>query len=104
MEICIGAVRLAIKRSGPYCSDPSCEERLPGVNGEPPMRVKGSSVVVTFSASYWRGIAPAGEDYGWRLVCFTAGGGTIDDAKALVAEAEKAADRAEAVDSFNVLG
>lgn len=68
------------------------------------MRVQGSSVLVTFSASYWRGVAPAGEDYGWRLVCFTTSSGTIDDAKALVAEADKAADRAEAVDAFNVMG
>lgn len=104
MGIYVGLVLPAIKRRGPYCNDPSCEERLPGVNGEPPMCIKGSSVLVTFAASYWRGVAPAGENYGWRLVCFTAGGGTIDDAKSLVAEAEKAADRAEAVDAFNVLG
>lgn len=77
------------------------------------MRVEGSSVLVTFAVSYWRGVAPAGEDYGWRLVCFAAGGSgivggggsaTMDEANALVVDAEKAADRAEAVDAVNALG
>lgn len=66
------------------------------------MRVEGSSVLVTFSASYWTGIAPAGEDYGWRLVCFTSD--SSDHAKASVAEADRAADRAEAVDAVNFNG
>lgn len=87
---------------GPYNDDTSDEARLPGVNGEPPMRVEGPSVLVTFSASYWTGVAPAEKDYGWRLVCFTAN--DSDDAKALVAEAERAADRAEAVDAVNING
>ncbi|CAN0013863.1 unnamed protein product [Scytosiphon promiscuus] len=87
---------------GPYSDDTSGEGRLPGVNGEPPMRVEGSSVLVTFSASYWTGIAPAGEDYGWRLACFAAD--SSDHAKASVVEAGKAADRAEAVDAVNFNG
>ncbi|CBJ48393.1 Chain A, Crystal Structure Of The Bard1 Ankyrin Repeat Domain And Its Functional Consequences pdb/3C5R/B Chain B, Crystal Structure Of The Bard1 Ankyrin Repeat Domain And Its Functional Consequences [Ectocarpus siliculosus] len=87
---------------GPYNVDTSGEARLPGVDGERPMRVQGSSVLVTFSASYWTGVAPAGEDYGWRLVCFTAD--DDDHAKALVSEAERAADRAEAVDAVNTHG
>ncbi len=66
------------------------------------MRVEGSSVLVTFSASYWAGVAPPGEDYGWRMVCFTAG--DVDEARALVAQAEKAADRAAAVDAVNING
>ena len=90
---------------GAYHSSNPDKARLPGVNGEPPKRVEGSSVLVTFSASYWRGVAPAGEDYGWRLVCFTAGGdATSDDAKSLILDAERAADRAQAVDAVNVLG
>lgn len=91
---------------GPYCAEPSGEPfgeaRLPGVDAEPPMRVEGSSVLVLFSASYWRGAAPAGEDYGWRLVCFTAP--TDEKAQALVTEAERAADRVEAVDAVNIFG
>lgn len=87
---------------GPYNGDTSGEARLPGVDGERPMRVQGSSVLVTFSASYWTGVAPAGEDYGWRLVCFAAD--DDDHAKALVSEAERAADRAEAVDAVNTHG
>ncbi|CAM9855573.1 unnamed protein product, partial [Hapterophycus canaliculatus] len=87
---------------GPYNEDLSGEARLPGVNGEPPMRVEGSSMLVTFSASYWTGVAPAGEDYGWRLVCFSAK--SSEDAKALVQEAHRAADRAEAVDAVNFNG
>ncbi|CAM9625890.1 unnamed protein product [Ectocarpus fasciculatus] len=87
---------------GPYNGDTSGEARLPGVDGERPMRMQGSSVLVTFSASYWTGVAPAGEDYGWRLVCFTAD--DDDHAKALVAAAERAADRAEAVDAVNTHG
>lgn len=86
---------------GPY-NDSSGEARLPGVNGEPPLRVEGSSVLVTFSASYWTGVATAGEDYGWRMVCFTAE--DSDDAKASVDLAERAADRAAAVDAVNVSG
>lgn len=86
---------------GPYNDSPG-EARLPGVNGEPPMRVEGSSVLVTFSASYWTGVATAGQDYGWRLVCFTAK--DSDDAKASVDLANKAADRAAAVDAVNVSG
>lgn len=66
------------------------------------MRVDGPSVLVTFTASYWTGVAPAAQDYGWRLVCFAAN--DKDDAKALVAEAERAADRAEAVDAVNING
>ena len=92
-------------RGAYHSNDPDEEGRLPGVNGEPPKRINGSSVHITFSASYWRGLAPAGQDYGWRLVCFTADGeGTSDDAKSLVVEAERAADRAQAVDAVNVLG
>ncbi|CAN0353572.1 unnamed protein product, partial [Ectocarpus sp. 12 AP-2014] len=87
---------------GPYNGDTSGEARLPGVDGERPMRVQGSSVLVTFSASYWTGVAPAGEDHGWRLVCFPAD--DDDQAKALVSEAERAADRAEAVDAVNTHG
>lgn len=98
-------IKLNIFR-GPYKQndgDASTEEaRLPGVNGEPPMRVEGPSVLVTFTASYWTGVAPAAQDYGWRLVCFAAN--DSDDAKALVVEAEKAADRAEAVDAVNING
>ena len=86
---------------GPY-NDRRGEARLPGVNGEPPMRVEGSSVLVTFSASYWTGVATAGEDYGWRLVCFSAR--DDDDAKAAVELAEIAADRAAAVDAVNISG
>lgn len=86
---------------GPYNDSPG-EARLPGVNGEPPMRVEGSSVLVTFSASYWTGVATAGQDYGWRLVCFTAK--DSDDAKASVDLANKAADRAAVVDAVNVSG
>lgn len=59
-------------------------------------------MLVTFSASYWTGIAPAGEDYGWRLVCFAAD--SSDHAKASVTEAYRAADRAEAVDAVNFHG
>lgn len=66
------------------------------------MRVDGPSVLVTFSASYWTGVATAGEDYGWRLVCFTAR--DSDDAAASVTLAERAADRATAVDAVNVSG
>ncbi|CAN0543532.1 unnamed protein product, partial [Ectocarpus sp. 12 AP-2014] len=87
---------------GPYNGDTSGEAHLPGVDGERPMRVQGSSVLVTFSASYWTGVAPAGEDYGWRLVCFPAD--DDDQAKALVSDAERAADRAEAVDAVNTHG
>eukprot|EP00903_Cladosiphon_okamuranus_P008728 g8360.t1 len=86
---------------GPY-NYGSSEAHLPGVNGEPPMRVEGSSLLITFSASYWTGVATAGEDYGWRLVCFTAK--DSDDAKASVDLAESAADRAAAVDAVNVSG
>lgn len=89
---------------GPYCSDSPGETRLPGVDGEPPMRVDGSSILVTFSASYWRGVATAGEDYGWRLICFTVDSGKVEDAQALIAEAGRAADREEAVEAVNVLG
>ena len=46
---------------GPY-NDSHGEARLPGVNGEPPTRVEGSSVLVTFSASYWTGVATAGQE------------------------------------------
>lgn len=89
---------------GPYFKDSDGEARLPGVNGETPMLVEGSSVLVTFSASYWGGVGPAGEDYGWRLVCFTTDGGTSNEAEALVGETKRAADRAEAVDAVNILG
>lgn len=65
--------------------------------------MEGSSVLVTFSASYWPGLSPAGEDYGWRLVCYTADG-RGHDAAALVADSERAADRSKAVDAFNALG
>lgn len=81
--------------------------RLPGVDGEPPMRVDGCSVLITFAASYWRGVAPAGEDYGWRLVCFAPpcpGASGDEEANAMVVEAGRAADRAEAVDAVNGLG
>lgn len=62
-------------------------------------------MLVTFSASYWRGVAPAGEDYGWRLVCFSADhGGTSDDAQSMIVDAKRAADRAQAVDAVNMLG
>lgn len=98
------------------------ETLLPGVKGQPPLRVDGSSVLVIFSASYWRGVAAAGEDYGWRFVCFTSPSdadatrrndgddGEMDDvagdagASAVVEAAEKAADRAEAVDAMNAFG
>eukprot|EP00752_Nemacystus_decipiens_P006514 g5866.t1 len=86
---------------GPYNDSPG-EAHLPGVNGEPPMRVEGSSVLVMFSASYWAGGSTAGQDYGWRLVCFTAK--DDDDAKASVDLAKKAADRAAAVDAVNDCG
>ncbi|CAN0191966.1 unnamed protein product [Ascophyllum nodosum] len=88
---------------GPYSRDPSEEARLPGVNGEPPLRVKGS-FVVTFSASHWRGVVMAGEDYGWRLVSFTTDGGTLEDARKCTSEAEMAAEREEVVDTFNSIG
>lgn len=72
------------------------------------MRIEGSSVLITFAASYWRGVAPAGEDYGWRLVCFIPpSDGSVecdDEANVIVIEAERAADRAEAVDAVNKLG
>lgn len=112
-------------------------------------------MLITFSASYWRGAAPAGEDFGWRCVCFMATRASTDitaaaalgaDARGvvvskddsaetnngdnsdsknghinennnndknneandggsrIVAEAERAADRAEAVDAISVLG
>lgn len=116
-------------------------------------------MLITFSASYWRGPAPAGEDFGWRCVCFTATTASADntaaaavavalgadargvvesednstetingdsnesknddmnkninndknsevddDGSRIVAEAARAADRAEAVDAINVLG
>lgn len=68
------------------------------------MRVDGSSILVTFSASYWQGVAIAGEDYGWRLVCFTVDSGKVEDAQTLIAESGRAADHEEAVDAVNVLG
>lgn len=77
------------------------------MNGEPPLRVDGPNILITFTASYWRGVAPAGEDYGWRLVCFNTPSGGIasdDEAKDTVIEAQRAADRAEAVDAVNGLG
>lgn len=97
----MGGANVIRRFRGPY-NDGSGEAHLPGVNGEPPMRVEGSSVLVTFSVSYWTGVATAGEDYGWRLVCFAAR--NSDDAKASVDLAERAADRAAVVDAVNISG
>ncbi|CAN0351530.1 unnamed protein product, partial [Discosporangium mesarthrocarpum] len=96
---------------GPYSK--VAGTRLPGVGGRPPHHVCGDTVVITFSANHWKGMAPAGEDHGWRLVCFVGEAGDREGEEGeggegpgarLVEEATRAADRAEAVDARNALG